>query len=428
MVGDGPIDLVVAVPWISHLEVAWEEPNRAHVYNRLASFSRLILFDKRGTGMSDRVGEMPPLEGRIDDLRAVMDAAGSETAAVFGMSDAAAMAALFAATYPDRTSALVMYGGYPKRLRSEDYPWGQPVEYHHRRMRMLAEANYAYPDYLEVLAPSWAGNPTLVRSWNRYWRFAASPSAAQQLLRAAAEIDIRPILPTIRVPTLIVHREGDRLISAGGSRFMAEHIPDAKLVLLPGDDHLIFAGDSDRVVDEVEQFLTGVRHHAEIDRVLLTVMFVDMAGSTELASELGDRRWKEVLDAFKRTVRYRIAEFRGHEVDNAGDGFLLSFDGPARAIRCACAITQDLEQRGVKLRVGLHTGECEVDAGKVSGIAVHIGARVKDLAQPGEVLVSRTVKDLVAGSGIAFQDRKRQQLRGVPGEWHLYAAQCEPPL
>jgi class 3 adenylate cyclase/pimeloyl-ACP methyl ester carboxylesterase len=420
VIGEGPLDLVYVMGWVTNLEAFWQEPSVARFFQRLASFSRLILFDKRGTGLSDRVpiSELPTLEQRMDDVRAVMDAAGSQRAALFGVSEGGPMCALFAATYPERTSALVLYGSYAKRLRDPDYPWA-PTAGERQRWYELIERDWGGGVDIDTMAPN-ADRP-FREWWARYLRMSASPGAALALGRMNAEIDIREVLPTIRVPTLILHRTGDRDIDVGGARYIAGRIAGSRYVELPGDDHLPFVGDQDAILDEIEEFLTGARHHADLDRILATVLFTDVVGSTERAAALGDKRWRDLLQSYNQVIREELERFRGREVDTAGDGFFATFDGPARAIRCACAMRRELSRLGIEIRAGLHTGECELVGDKVRGISVHIGSRVASLATPGEVLVSSTVKDLVAGSGLEFNDRGVHTLRGVPGEWRVYS-------
>lgn len=422
VISQGPIDIVLVPGWLSHVEHQWEEPSLARFLQRLASFSRLIVFDKRGTGLSDRVAEsaLPTLEQRMDDVRAVMDAVGSERAALFGISEGGPMCALFAATYPTRTTALVMYGAYAKWIRDPEYPWA-PRREDHEAAFAAYEQRWGAPVGLKVLAPSVANDERWRQWWARHMRLAASPGAGVVLYRMNVEIDVRPVLPAIRVPTLVVHRAGDRLLDARGARYVAERIPGAKYVELPGIDHVPWVGDVDALLGEVQEFLTGMRSAGEADRVLATVLFTDIVRSTEQVAELGDRRWRDRLEAYQALVRREIARFRGREIDTAGDGFLAAFDGPAQAVRCARRVTEGARPLGIEIRAGLHTGECELLGGKLGGIAVHIGARVAGLASPGEVLVSHTVKDLVAGSGITFESRGSQTLKGVPGEWQLYA-------
>jgi pimeloyl-ACP methyl ester carboxylesterase len=420
VVGGGPRDLILVPGWVSNLEVFWEEPAVARFLHRLASFSRLILFDKRGTGLSDRLGELPNLETRMDDVRAVMDAIGSERAALCGVSEGGVMCALFAATYPTRTSALIMIGSYACLRPTPDYPWGRPLQAQEQFLDTI-QRDWGGPVGLDLRAPSVAHDERVRHWWARFLRMSASPAAAVALARMNYEIDIRHVLPAIRVPTLILHSAGDRTLDVQASRYMAQQIPGAKYVELPGVDHLPWAADADAVLDEIEEFLTGVRHGPEPDRILATVLFSDIVGSTDRAAALGDRRWRDLLESYYGVVRRELGRFRGLEVDTAGDGVLATFDGPARAIRCGRSIIEAVRSVGIDVRAGLHTGECELMGGKVGGIAVHTCARVAALARAGEVLVSHTVKDLVAGSGIQFESRGTHTLKGVPGEWPLFA-------
>jgi pimeloyl-ACP methyl ester carboxylesterase len=421
VVGSGPLDLVYVMGWVSNLDYFWEEPSYARFLHRLASFSRLILFDKRGTGLSDRVhdSELPTLEQRMDDVRAVMDAAGSQRAALFGVSEGGPMCALFAATFPARTSALVMYGSYAKRVWAADYPWAPTPQTRQEFFDAIQQGWGGVVD-LATLAPTMKDDGRFREWWAAYLRRSASPGAALALARMNTEIDIRHILPAIRVPTLIIHRVGDLDINVGGSRYMGQQIPVAKYVELPGDDHLPWVGDQNAILDEAEEFLTGVRRGPETDRVLATVLFVDIVGSTERAAAMGDRPWRDLLDDYYGAIRRELARFRGREIETAGDGVLATFDGPARAVRCAVEIGRAVRSLGLEIRSGLHTGEVEMMGDNVGGIAVHIGARVAAQAGAGEVLVSSTVKDLVAGSGIQFEDRGAHLLKGVPGEWRLF--------
>lgn len=422
VVGEGEIDLVYVPGLASHLELFWEEPAYSRFLHRLASFSRLILMDRLGTGLSDRIlNQVSTPEQRMDDIRAVMDAVGSERAALLGWSEGASLCAMFAATYPERTTALVMYGGYARFVRDDDYPWGIPIEVLDEFIDNLTESWGQDEELLRMWAPSVADAPGPRKWFARFNRLAASPGAAAALFRMSRDLDVRAILPVIRVPTLILHRTGDALIGVGHSRYMADRIPDAKLVELPGEDHLWWFGDQNAIVDEVEEFLTGARSAPEPDRMLATVLFTDIVGSTKRAVELGDSRWRELLERHHAIVRRELERHRGREVDTAGDGFLATFDGPGRGIRCALAIAEAVRTLGIEIRAGLHTGECEVMNGNVGGIAIHTGARVSSEAGPGEVLVSSTVKDLVAGSGIEFEDRGTHELKGVPGEWRLFA-------
>jgi pimeloyl-ACP methyl ester carboxylesterase/class 3 adenylate cyclase len=429
VVGDGPLDVVFIGGWvISSLELAWEGPP-AEFYEGMASFCRLILFDKRGTGLSDRVAGIPDLETRMDDVRAVMDAAGSERAAIVGVSEGGPMTALFAATYPDRIAAAVLYGTYPSTLRRDDYPWGATREEIDRaieeRTRRWNEPGFIEEYLTKGLGPSFAGNEEVCRWWRRYLLTSASPGTVNQLSRMNLEMDVRHVLASVRVPTLVLHRRDDDSPVVESGRYIAERIPGAEFVELDGRDHIWFA-DPGQIVAEVQRFLVSIWDRGEWDvverdRILATVLFTDIVGSTAKAVELGDRAWRELLERHHVVVRRQLVRFQGTELDTAGDGFFASFDGPARAIRCACAITETVREFGLEVRAGLHTGECEVMNGKVGGIAVHIGARVAASAEAGEVLVSQTVKDLVAGSGIAFQERGLAELKGVPDEWRLYA-------
>jgi pimeloyl-ACP methyl ester carboxylesterase len=423
VVGDGPRDLVFVPPFVSHVELYWEEPSLVRFLNRLASFSRLILFDKRGTGLSDRVANtaLPDLEQRMDDVRAVLDAVGSQGAALLGPSEGGPMSALFAATYPERTTALILYGTFASTIRDAAYPWAMDPEERRRVIEAMPQT-WGQGLYVDLLAPSLSADQRFRHWWARLERLGASPGAAMALRRMNGHIDLRPVLPAIRVPTLILHRSGDRDSSVEEGRYVAARIPGARFVELRGIDHLPWVGDQDAVLDEVEEFLTGVRQGPEPDRVLATVLFTDIVSSTERAAELGDHEWRHLLESYYGVVRRELARFRGREIDTAGDGFLATFDGPARGIRCACTTRDAVRTLGIKIRAGLHTGECEVMGDKLVGIAVHIGARVAARAEPDEVLVSSTVKDLVSGSGIDFVERGTHPLKGVPGEWRLFAA------
>ncbi len=420
--GEGPLDLVYVPGWVSNIEVMWSYPPFAHFLRRLASFSRLILFDKRGTGLSDHVpaNELPTLEQRMDDVRAVLDAVGSERAALFGHSEGGAMCVLFAATYPERVSALVTVGVYAKRLRSDDYPWAPTAEEREADAEALAERGWSEIDFA-YYAPSRADDAEFRRWLGAYLRHGASPRAAAALLRMNSAIDVRDVLPTVRVPTMVLHRAGDRDVNVEEGRYLAARIPGARFVELPGDDHVIVGDDLDDVVDEIEEFVTGVRPMPEPDRVLTTVVFTDIVGSTDRAVALGDRAWRDLLDRHHELVRGELARHRGREVDTAGDGFLATFDGPARAVRCACAIRDAVRALGLDVRAGVHTGEVELRGDGVAGIAVHTGARLAGLAAPGEVLVSRTVTDLTSGSGLVFEPRGEHELKGVPGTWQVFA-------
>ena len=417
VMGEGPFDLVLISGFVSHLDLDLEETRMAYFLGRLASFSRLIRFDKRGTGLSDRPGGLPDIETRMDDVRAVMDAVGSERAALLGYSEGGPMSCLFAATYPERTSALVIYASYAKRQDpDDDYPWASSSS-ERRVYAEQMERDWGVDADLGSMAPN--ADAALRAWWARRARAAASPAAARDLILMNSMIDTRAVLPTIRVPTLVLHRSGDRDSRVEEGRYLAEHIPGARFVELAGEDHFVSI-DADQIVDEVEEFLTGTRPVRKPDRVLATVLFTDIVGSSERASELGDRAWGELLAAHHALVRRELERFQGREVDTTGDGFLATFDGPARAVRCAYAIQQSMSELGLEIRAGLHTGEVELADGNVTGIAVHTGARVAALAGPGEVLVSSTVKDLVAGSELEFEEHGTHELKGV-GEWRLYA-------
>lgn len=430
VIGDGPIDLVFLPGVVSNLELAWDEPHWARFYEQLASFSRLILFDRRGVGLSDRVSGVPPLEERMEDVRAVLDAVGSERAALFGSMDAGAMLALFAATYPERAAALVLFASQPRWTSGPGYPWGLSPE-EARLWVEEGERRFGDPKYFEGLlrqfCPSTRDDHGLLEWMARTWRHSVSPGALGAFRRMNIEIDIRHVLPTIRVPTLVLQRSEDRFVSPEVGRYVASQIPGAVYEEVPGADLVPWLGESaDTIVESVDQFLQSVRaergwEDADPDRLLATVFFTDIVDSTSKAVELGDARWRDLLHSHHAIVRRQLVRFRGREIDTAGDGFFAAFDGPARGIRCACTVIEALGELGVPVRAGLHTGECELTDGKLGGIAVHIGSRVAAQATPGEVLVSSTVKDLVAGSGIAFADRGPQELRGIPGEWRLYA-------
>ena len=432
VVGEGPFDLVYVAGWVvSSLELAWDGPF-GELFRRLSSFSRLIVFDKRGTGLSDRVADLPDLETRMDDVRAVMDAAGSRRAALMGVSEGGPMTILFAATYPERTAAAILYGAGASYTAADDYPWSPSREQALRRIPELEQrwgTTAELDDLLQELAPSAVGDEETRDWWRRLLRTSISPSAAARLHRMNVDIDVRHVLTTIRVPTLVLHRRGDAVRKVEEGRYMAARIPGAELVELEGRDHAPFI-EPQQIVAEVEGFLRGIWEGGEWDvvdteRVLATVLFTDIVGSTAKAAELGDRSWRDLLHEHHAFIRRQLVRYRGRELDTAGDGFFASFDGPARAIRCACAIAKGVTQLGIQVRAGLHTGECEVVDGKVGGIAVHIGARVTAKAGPSEVLVSSTVRDLVAGSGIEFLERGSAKLTGVPGEWAIYAVRPE---
>jgi pimeloyl-ACP methyl ester carboxylesterase/class 3 adenylate cyclase len=427
--GEGPFDVVFVPGFLSHVELAWDVPGMAAYNRRLASFCRLIRFDKRGTGMSDRVSGVPTLETRMDDVRAVMDATGCERAALIGLSEGGPMSILFAATYPERAWALALCGTFARVRWAPDYPIGASDE-EARRDDEEIEQRWGEPDAAIALAREVApeSSDDELQAFATMIRQSASPGAALALNRMNDEIDVRDVLPAIRVPTLVLNREGEHPFIRQGSAYLAQHIAGARYVELPGSSHAPFAGDSESYVRAIEGFLQEAwaeeaSAEPEPDRVLATILFTDIVGSTAKAVELGDARWRELLEQHHATVRRLLLRHRGTELDTAGDGFFASFDGPARGIRCARAITESVRDLGIEVRAGLHTGECERMNSKVGGIAVHIGARVAAEAGPGEVVVSSTVKDLVAGSGIAFHDRGAAELKGVPGEWRLFAVE-----
>jgi len=417
--GEGPRDLVLIPGTLSHAELYWEFPVNEYLLKRLTSFARVIVFDKRGQGLSDRVGEQT-VEERVGDVRAVMDAAGSPRATIFGWSEGGPMSLMFSATYPERTSALVLCGSFAC-IKAE--PWCVDQEQWDEFLRQI-EIRWGEGVLVPINAPSRRDDTAFVEWFARLERASASPGAILALMRANYGIDVRHVLSAIQAPTLILHRVGDRTVPVEAGRYLDQHIGGARYVELPGDDHLLQAFDQetlDLLIDEVEEFVTGTRSGPDPDRVLVTVMFTDIVGSTERAAAVGDRRWREALEGYVGVARRQLERFRGREVDVAGDGLFAIFDGPARAVRCACAIRDAVHALGLEVRAGLHTGECEVAGSRVSGIAVHTGARIAAAAQPQEVLASATVKDLVAGSGIRFDDRGSHVLKGVPGDWRLFA-------
>jgi class 3 adenylate cyclase len=414
VLGEGP-DLVFVPGFVSNVESVWDLAPPAAFFTRLASFSRLILFDKRGTGLSDRVPvqDLPSLEERMDDVRAVMDAVGSSRASLLGLSEGGPMSILFAATYPSRVERLILYGSYARRSTAEPD--------HGASLIKMIEATWGTGAVLGGRSGGALDDPAVQQQLGRFERQCATPGAAAAVIRMAAVIDVRPILEVVKVPTLVLHRTEDPNLHIDGARELAAGVPGARLVELDGQEHLPWAGDDEPIIEEIEEFVTGSRHALVADRVLATVLFTDIVGSTTRASELGDADWRALLERHREIVRAELARWRGREVVTTGDGFLATFDGPARAIRCARAILDAVEPLDVELRIGLHTGEIELMGDDVGGIGVHIGARVGALAAPGEVLVSRTVVDLVAGSGIDFDERGEHELRGVPGRWQLYA-------
>jgi class 3 adenylate cyclase len=424
--GSAPPALVVTPGHFFHLEVAHEWPPFARFIDRLTSFSRVILLDRRGTGLSDGMDPATSLDDAMDDIRAVMDDDGVERAVLVGSAEGGPTCMLFAATFPQRVAALVLVGTFPRRLSAPDYPAGYSPEQHAWILRVFEERWGRAPVAMRTIAPGRADDPAF-RSWYaRVQRYSASPGSAIAWYRLSGEIDVRRVLPTIRVPTLVLHRTGDMIVPVEHGRYLAAQIPGAKYVELPGAEHFWFDGDSEAILAEVQEFITGVRPVPVPDRVLLTVLFTDIVDSTRRAADLGDRGWRDLLEQHHRMVRAALERFRGREIDTAGDGFLAVFDGPARAIRCALAVSAAVRDLGVELRLGVHTGECEVIGDAVAGLAVHIGARVAALAGPGEVLVSSTVKDLVVGSGFLFKERGRHELKGVPGEWQVFAVVQAP--
>lgn len=424
--GAGPADLVFVGGWISHIEAAREDPGTTRFQDSLRRFSRVVDFDKRGTGLSDRVpdAQLPTMEERMDDIRAVMDAVGLERASLLGFSEGGSLAMLFAATYPRRTANLVLWGSHASMVRRAGYPWGMTPE-------EIEEAAQAYGERwgtgvgLSAFVPSRQDDPATRQWWGRFQRLAASPGAAVALLRMNAQVDVRGALSAISAPTLVLHRREDLISTVEHGRYLAEHIPGARVVEFEGADHWPWVGNMAPIVEEIEEFLTGARRGPEPERALATILFTDIVGSTERAAQLGDRTWRDVLQRHDAMVRGALARHRGREVKVVGDGFLATFDGPARGIRCASEICNNARDLGLDVRAGLHTGECELIGEDIGGLGVHIGARVAALAKPSEVLVSRTVTDLVAGAGIAFQPRGAHQLKGVPGDWELFAVADE---
>jgi DNA-binding SARP family transcriptional activator/class 3 adenylate cyclase len=425
VVGDGPVDVVFVPGVISHLELTWEPGTESErFFRRLASFSRLILFDKRGTGLSDRDIGRPTLEQRMDDLRAVMDAAGSERAAVIGLSEGGPMSILFATTYPERVTALVLAGTMARVVPAPDYPCGNRTEVFVQVMERLVTDGWGEGRSVEWFAPNLAHSKRARANVARWERMAVSPGTLATFLSMMPMIDVRAVLPAVRVPTLIIHRTGDVVLDAFHARYLAEHIPGARLIERPGGNHILWS-DAGPLADEIESFITGAKVEADLDRVLTTVLFTDIVGSTERAGALGDRLWRDLLDRHDEIARRALEGYRGHLVKTTGDGLLATFDGPARAVRCARAIGEAVRPLGLEIRAGVHTGEVERRGDDVGGIAVHIGQRIASLAAPGEVLASATVHDLVYGSGLEFEARGSRALKGVPGRWRIFAARPE---
>jgi pimeloyl-ACP methyl ester carboxylesterase len=418
-IGEGPLDIVVVPGFISHLMLL-AEPPAAHAGERLSSFARVIAYDKAGTGLSDPVTSPSTLDERMDQIRAVMDAVGSERAAVLGFSEGSATAMLFAAAHPERVIALALYGATARTTEAPDYPWAPPVDAMREATAQFLTPYWGEGASIEIYAPSLADDPVARNWWSKLERMGASPAMRDQLYTMFFDVDVRHVLPSIHVPTIVIHRRGDRLVSVHGARWLAEQIPNAKYVELPGVDHS-FMYDPDPILDEIQEFFTGIRPVTEPDRVLATVMFTDIVGSTAKATELGDAKWREVLEGQQRVVRSELERFRGREVKSTGDGFLATFDGPARAVHCGQAIVGAVRPLGIEVRVGLHSGEVEVMGTDVGGIAVHIASRVGNKAGASEVLVSETVKGIVAGSGLHFEDRGSHELKGILDQWRLFA-------
>jgi class 3 adenylate cyclase/pimeloyl-ACP methyl ester carboxylesterase len=428
VVGDGPFDLVFVPGFVTHMELQWRLPSMGDFLADLGSFCRLIRFDKRGTGMSDPVSGAPSLETRMDDVRAVMDAVGSRRAAFYGLSEGAAMSVLFAATYPERTAALVVRSCSPRTLWAPDFPWGRSEEAYQHEADQALQVFATRAEAREAVRALGMQTEQDAEAFIDYVRYGASPGMLERLYRMNKEIDIRQVLPTVRVPALVMHGSEDHIVPVQAGAFTAQRLSSARFIELPGVGHVSLSAGGTQIQDEIKRFLTDVWQtggweDADTDRMLATVLFTDIVGSTAKAIELGDRRWRDLLGRHHTLVRRELLRHRGREIDTAGDGFLATFDGPARAIRCACAIVDGVRDLGLSVRAGLHTGECEVADGNIAGIAVHTGARVAALAGGDEVLVSSTVKDLVAGSGIQFSDRGPHELKGIPGEWRLFAVQ-----
>ncbi|MDQ6914327.1 MAG: adenylate/guanylate cyclase domain-containing protein [Actinomycetota bacterium] len=420
--GDGPIDLLYVPTWLQQMEVLWEEPAVAGFFERLTRFARVIMFDRRGSGMSDPLEGDPTLEEQMDDVLAVLDAAGSERPGLFAQFEGGPMALLFAATYPERTRALALYSAFASTLKSDELPWAFSADEREAMAHAQVE-RWGTGERLYAFAPSAAEDPAHLAWFAKLERAAMPPGMVARIFGLIGQWDVRAVLPTIKVPTVVIHRREDPGIDFRHAIYLSERIPGAKLVDLPPGDSLPLLTDSPLLGDELEEFFTGARPAREPDRVLATVMFTDIVESTARAADLGDARWRDLLERHDTLVRRHLARHRGREVKSTGDGFLATFDGPARAIRCACDITVDVRGLGLDVRAGLHTGELEVRGDDVAGMAVHIGARIGSLADGGEVLVSGTVKDLVVGSGIDFADRGEHPLKGVPGEWRVYSVE-----
>ena len=420
--GEGELDLVVVWGFTSHIELIWEHEPAARWLEGLGSFARVVMFDRRGNGLSDPVADIPTLETRMDDMRAVMDAAGVERGSLLGISEGASMCLLFAATHPDRCASLVLLGGMARSTEAPDYPWGHPAEALIESAGELLAPHWGEGAVVDISAPSQANNAGTKAFWARMERTSITPGMINGLVQMFLDLDVRHVVSNVHVPTLLLHRRHDLLVNVRHGRWLAEHLPDARLVELPGNDHVAFYEHPEQWLAEIQEFLTGVRYEPEPDRVLATVLFTDIVDSTKTAAELGDKDWRTVLERHGATVRRALERFGGRAVKSTGDGFLATFDGPARGVRCARTILDESDGQGVLVRAGLHTGECELMGDDIGGMAVHIAARVSALAQANEVLVSRTVRDLTAGSGIEWSERGTHELKGVPDRWEIYAA------
>jgi pimeloyl-ACP methyl ester carboxylesterase len=419
--GEGEIDIVLIPGYLTHVELIWDSEPAVKFLSRLAAFARVISFDRRGSGLSDPLPEAPTLEERMDDMRAVMDAAGSESAALLGMSEGVPMSILFAATYPDRVQALVCAGGMARATWAEDYPFANRAEDLLASGAELILPTWGDGSTIEIAAPSQIGNEESRRFLGRMQRATATPGMMGGLAAMFIQMDVRDVVPTVHAPALVIHRTHDRLVNVRNGRWLAEHLPNARMAELPGDDHLPWYEGAEEWLDIVQEFLTGTTPVHEPERVLATVLFTDIVDSTVTATKLGDQRWRELLERHQRTVDEQLKRFNGRLIKSTGDGILATFDGPARGIRCAQQIVRSCDEIGIRIRAGLHTGECEVMGDDIGGIAVHIAARVSARAGDREVLVSRTVKDLVTGSGIEFEDRGSHELKGIPDTWQLLA-------
>ena len=420
--GDGPVDMVLATEFWHSIEMQWDQPDLAAFLERMGSFARVISFDQRGSGVSDPVSlrELTSLDLWMDDINLVMDEVEAESAVLYGIGGGGTMSMLFAATHPQRVSGLVLVNSFARLSRAPDYPWGRGPDLEDEVLDVM-RTGWGRGVFLDLVAPSRVGDEDFRRWWARYQRIGASPGTVLSMRKMLGQIDVRDVLPSIRAPTLVLHRAETTWNRIEHGRYLAEHIPGAELVEVPGVDHLFFIGNSEAIMSETERFVAGLVGPPESDRQLSTVLFTDIVGSTKLAAQVGDRRWREVLEAQRALVRHELERYRGLEIDTAGDGFLATFDGPGRAVKCAAVLRDAVKPLGIEIRAGLHTGEVEVLSEGLAGVAVHIGQRVLAEAEPGEVLVSSTVKDLTAGSGLEFEDRGLHALKGVPEEWRLFA-------